>query len=67
MAGYRVAMGSGSGTLLLDNADVPARTTFIAAEFTLLTHTAGNDQSLAVVAQTGKRLPSGMLTISANS
>jgi hypothetical protein len=65
IAGYRVALGSGSGQILLNNADVSSRTSFTADEFSHLTYTAGDDQtrqSLTVVAQTGTRLPNGVLS-----
>jgi hypothetical protein len=70
VAGYRVAMSSGSGELLLNNAAVAGRTTFTPDEFAHLTYTAGIDgsqQSLVVVAQTGKRLPNGTLSQVADS
>jgi hypothetical protein len=65
VAGYRVALGGGSGQLLLNNVDVSGRTSFTADEFAHLTYTAGADQtqqSLVVVAQTGKRLANGSLS-----
>jgi acetolactate synthase regulatory subunit len=65
IGGYRVALGSGGGQLLLNNVDVSGRTTFTANEFAQLTYTAGEDgtqQSLVVVAQTGTRLANGSLS-----
>jgi hypothetical protein len=64
IAGYRVALGGGSGVMLLNNVPVAGRTSFTADEFEHLTYQAGADgsqQRLVVVAQTGKRLPDGTL------
>jgi hypothetical protein len=65
VAGYRVALGgSGDGQMLLNNVPVAGRTSFTADEFAHLTYQAGADasqQSLVVVAQTGKRLADGTL------
>jgi predicted RNA binding protein YcfA (HicA-like mRNA interferase family) len=64
-AGYRVALGDGGGQLLLNGTDVTSRTSFTADEFARLTYTAGADgtqQTLVVVAQSGKRLPTGTLS-----
>jgi hypothetical protein len=65
IAGYRVALGDGGGNLLLRGVDVSDRTSFSADEFAHLTYTAGADgsqQSLLVIAQTGKRLSDGTLS-----
>jgi hypothetical protein len=65
IAGYRVALGDGDGKLLLSGVDVSDRTSFSADEFAHLTYTAGADgsqQSLLVIAQTGKRLSEGTLS-----
>jgi hypothetical protein len=67
IAGYRVAMGGG-GQLLLDGLDVSDRTSFTATEFGRLSYNVGagnpdgSQQSLVVVAQTGKRLADGTLS-----
>jgi hypothetical protein len=65
IAQYRVALGDGSGHLLLNGTDVSSQTTFSASDFAKLTYTTGNDgsqQDLVVVAQTGTQLPDGTLT-----
>jgi hypothetical protein len=68
IAGYRVALGSGGGQMLLNNVDVSSRTSCTADEFAHLTYTAGDDgtqQSLVVVAQTGTRLAKALAFIKA--
>jgi hypothetical protein len=65
VAGYRVALGSGSGSLWLNGAKVVDNTTFTADEFSKLTYMAGDDQSkqsIVAVAQLGTRLSNGTLS-----
>jgi hypothetical protein len=65
IAGYRVAVGDGSGQLLLNGQPVNGQTTFTADQFAHLTYQAGEtgtQQDIAVVAQTGQRLADGTLT-----
>jgi hypothetical protein len=65
IAGYRLALGAGSGQLTLSGADVSSRTSFTADEFAHLSYTAGANgmqQSLIVAAQTGIRQKNGTLT-----
>ncbi len=65
VAGYRVALGSGSGSLWLNGAKVVDNTSFTADEFSKLTYMAGDDQSkqsIVAVAQLGTRLSDGTLS-----
>ena len=65
VAGYRVALGSGSGSLWLNGAKVGDNTTFTADEFSQLTYMAGDDQSqqsIVAVAQLGTPLSNGTLS-----
>jgi len=64
IAGYRVALGAGSGKLFLGSEDVTDRTSFTADDFRQLTYVAGagGSQSLTVVAQAGKLLSDGNMT-----
>ena len=65
VAGYRVALGDGSGTLQLNGTDVTDRTTFTAAEFAKLTYAAGDSgsqQGIVAVAQLGVPDAKGVLT-----
>ena len=65
IAGYRVGLGAGSGTLQLNGVDVTSQTSFTAAQFAQLTYTTGanaTQQSLVVVAQTGTLLSSGAIS-----
>lgn len=64
-AGYRVAVGNGSGQLLLNGQPVNGKTSFTPSQFAQLTYVAGSDatpQNIVVVAQTGKTLANGTLT-----
>ena len=64
IAGYRVALGAGSGQLLLNGDSVSGRTSFTADEFAHLTYTVGADgtqQNIVVAAQTGTRQTDGTL------
>jgi hypothetical protein len=65
IAGYRVAVGDGSGQLLLNGQPVDGQTTFTADQFAHLTYEAGasgTQQDIVVAAQTGQRLSNGTLT-----
>ncbi len=65
IASYRVAVGDGSGQLLLNGQSVNGQTSFTPSQFAQLTYIAGSDatpQSIVVVAQTGKTLANGTLT-----
>jgi hypothetical protein len=65
LAGYRVAVGNGSGQLLLNGQSVAGQTSFTPSQFAQLTYVAGSDatpQNIVVVAQTGKTLANGTLT-----
>jgi hypothetical protein len=69
VAGYRLALGAGGGTLTLNGNDVTSQTSFTAAQFAQLTYTAGTSgsQSLVVAAQTGILQSNGTLTQIADS
>ncbi len=65
IAGYRVAVGDGSGQLLLNESPVSGQTSFTPAQFAQLTYVAGSDatpQNLVVVAQTGTVQANGTIT-----
>lgn len=65
VAGYRVAIGNGSGQLLLNGQPVDGQTNFTPSEFARLTYAVGGDptpQEIVVVAQTGTTLANGTLT-----
>jgi hypothetical protein len=64
ITGYRLALGTGDGTLTLNGSDVTSQTSFTAAQFAQLTYTAGSSgsQSLVIAAQTGDLQPNGTLT-----
>jgi hypothetical protein len=65
IAGYRVAVGNGSGQLLLNGQPVDGQTSFTPSEFDRLTYAVGSDatpQKIVVVAQTGTTLANGTLT-----
>jgi hypothetical protein len=64
IAGYRVTLGAGGGTLLLGTQDVTSQTSFTADQFRQLTYRVGTNgsQSLTVAAQTGTLLSDGTLT-----
>jgi hypothetical protein len=65
LAGYRVAVGNGSGQLLLNGQPVNGKTSFTPGQFAQLTYVAGSDatpQNIVVVAQTGKTLANDALT-----
>lgn len=65
IAGYRVAVGDGSGQLLLNGEPVNGQTSFTPGQFAQLTYVVGSDatpQNIVVVAQTGKPLANGVLT-----
>ena len=70
IAGYRVALGDGSGQLWLNGTDVSSQTTFSASDFAKLSYTAGNNgsqQDLVVVAQTGTVQANGRVTMATDS
>ena len=69
VAGYRLALGAGGGTLTLNGNDVTSQTSFTAAQFAQLTYTVGTSgsQSLVVAAQTGILQSNGTLTQIADS
>src|SRR5579871_872932 len=65
VAGYRVALGSGGGKLVLGDQDVTSQINFTAAEFAKLTYVTGDigdRQGLIVVAQLGTVQTDGSLS-----
>ena len=65
IGGYRVAVGDGTGQLLLNGQPVSGQTSFTPSQFAQLTYVAGSDttpQNLVVVAQTGTVQANGTLT-----
>ena len=65
IAGYRVAVGSGVGRLMLGTQDVTSQINFTAAQFAALSYVTGgigDTQNLTVVAQLGTPQKDGSLT-----
>jgi ABC-type cobalt transport system substrate-binding protein len=70
IVGYRLALGNGNGQLWLDGKDVTTKTSFTADDFAHLTYTtdvADTQQTLLVVAQSGRLLKDGSIFQEADS